>query len=385
MKSAAIKKAFLVLSVMTGIMLLFAVTSFAEDYGSFSYSLIEPSDGEDFEPYIEITGYSESDESTETVAQIPSDIEDVPVTVIAASSFAEKQTLTEVIIPDTVTVIENGAFFGCTSLTTAVIPDSVATIGDSAFQDCSSLEYVIIGDGVTSIGSLSFKNCSSLRNVNLGASLASVGGGAFFGCGELKEIYIPASLTEIGSFAFGFTQGTDSEEAVSGFTFYTDENENLYAYNLQYSGTRDGFTAFAVLSGVKICDDAAHSSLSFTSIRKATDAYDGLDAAVCPECHRIVTRANTDIEQTESTASEYTTLILAIIAVIVLAVLAVLYVKKAKKRRAASIEAYKNGTEMPCTEERLAAKAKEDKKYAEKRKKSLAKLKAYGIIDDDNI
>ena len=388
MKSLSVKKVFLALAVLAALFAFVTVTACAEDYGNFSYTTVEPGDGEDFEPYIEIVSYKVSDESTDTVVVIPSEIEDVPVTKICASAFSWKETLTEIIIPDTVTVIENAAFYNCPDLKVVVIPDSVTYIGESAFQNCSSLEYVLLGNGLTEIGDIAFKDCSSLAYLDLGDSVKIVGDGAFFGCESLKNVYIPASVEEIGSFAFGFIQNGNVERVVDGFAFFTDANDALYAYNNRYSAVdpevsgATSFTVFPITSGVKVCGDDSHS-VSFATIRPATDTYEGLDAAACSVCHKIVTRPNTDIANTNSGASEWTTLILSVIAIIVLVILAVLYIKKSKKRRAEAIAAYQAGKPVPGQEERDQLEAKVAAKYEKKREKQLAKLKSYGVIGDD--
>lgn len=388
MKSLSVKKVFLTLAVLAALFAFVTITACAEDYGNFSYTTVEPEEGEDFEAYNEIVGYKVSDEATDTVVVIPSEIEDVPVTKICASAFSWKETLTEIVIPDTVTVIENAAFYNCPDLKVVVIPDSVTYIGESAFQNCSSLEYVLLGNGLVEIGDIAFKDCSSLAYLNLGDSVKIVGDGAFFGCESLRNVYIPASVEEIGSFAFGFVQNENVERVVDGFAFFTDANEALYAYNNRYSAVDPeasdaaSFTVFPITSGVKVCGDDSHS-VSFATIRPATDAYEGLDAAACSVCHKIVTRPNTDVAKAETGASEWTTLILSVIAIIVLVILTVLYVKKSKKRRAEAIAAYQAGKPIPGQEERAQLEAKAAAKYEKKREKQLAKLKNYGVIGDD--
>lgn len=388
MKSLSLKKVFLTFAVLAALFAFVTITACAEDYGNFSYTTVEPEEGEDFEAYNEIVGYKVSDESTDTVVVIPSEIEDIPVTKICASAFNSKETLTEIIIPDTVTAIENAAFYNCPDLKVVVIPDSVTYIGESAFQNCSSLEYVLLGNGLVEIGDIAFKDCSSLAYLDLGDSVKIVGDGAFFGCESLKSVYVPASVEEIGSFAFGFVQNENVEKVVDGFAFFTDANEALYAYNIRYSAVdpevsdATSVTAFPIKSGVKACGDDSHS-VSFATIRPATDSYEGLDAAACSTCHKIVTRPNTDIARVETGASEWTTLIISVIAIIVLVILTVLYVKKSKKRRAEAIAAYQAGAPVPGQEERDQLEAKAAAKYEKKREEQLAKLKNYGVIGDD--
>ena len=74
---------------------------------------------------------------------------------------------TDIVIPSVrnglpVTIIGDRAFYDCDSLTSVVIPDSVTIIGDSAFRDCDSLTSVVIPDSVTSIAYYAFHGCDSL-------------------------------------------------------------------------------------------------------------------------------------------------------------------------------------------------------------------------------
>lgn len=75
------------------------------------------------------------------------------VTTIAVDAFYNNDSITQVIIPDTVTSIGNYAFKSCDSLSKVVLPEGLKTIGNDAFRFCPSLTEMTIPSTVTGIGS----------------------------------------------------------------------------------------------------------------------------------------------------------------------------------------------------------------------------------------
>lgn len=374
MKSSKMKKVLLTMLALVAIFMLFSVTAYAEEYGNFSYTLVQPEEGEDFESYIKIVGYNLNDAKEGEVIVMPDNVDDVPVTIVSASAFAGKELLGEVIIPEGITTIENSAFRNCKDLKIVVIPDSVTSIGESAFQGCPSLEYVLIGNGVKTIGDIAFKDCPSLKVVSLGTSVETIGAGAFFGCPALEVVRVPASVKNIESLAFGFVQDGNLEKSVDGFTFCCDaENAAVESYVAKYSvaDAEDASSvpaaALTVMNNSAVCD-----SDKYVKVRTATETFDGLDLAACDTCGSVVTRPNTDVAE-EDGSSAIVSLVIIVVLVIAFAVLVVWYVKKSKKHREAAIDAYKNGKPLPDAE----AKARDEKKLAEKYAKKRAKQEAH--------
>lgn len=78
------------------------------------------------------------------------------------------------IIPSdgSVTSIGPNAFSNCQSLTNLVIPNTVKSIGWGAFQDCVALESISIPASVTTIENWSFYNCRNLKAIYYGGTEA---------------------------------------------------------------------------------------------------------------------------------------------------------------------------------------------------------------------
>jgi len=156
-----------------------------------------------------------------TTVKIPDKIKNLPVTII--NGFDHSDSITSVIIPNSVTIIGFGAFFSSnlssvnipdsvtsieyaafsnTSLISVTVPDSVTSIGESIFSFCRSLTSVIIGNSVTKISNSAFSNCTSLTSVTIGKNVTSIGREAFNGCSSLTNIIIPKNVTSIDWGAF---------------------------------------------------------------------------------------------------------------------------------------------------------------------------------------
>ena len=124
------------------------------------------------------------------------------VTSIGKCAFWYCSSLSTIVIPDSITSIGDDTFYGCSSLSSIVIPKSVTSIGESAFNLCTSLSSIVIPDSVTSIDHAAFQRCSSLSSVTIGNGVTSIGELAFSFCPSLSSIVIPDSVTSIGSAVF---------------------------------------------------------------------------------------------------------------------------------------------------------------------------------------
>lgn len=136
-----------------------------------------------------------------------------------------KETVEEIIIPDSVTYIGSEAFiglkklkkvslpvhlkefsdrmfYGCESLSDIKLPEGLEIIGDSALYG-TALEEVYLPDSIISIGELAFAFCSRLKEIRLPGELNVIPTGAFRNT-ALNKVSLPASITHIENMAFAF-------------------------------------------------------------------------------------------------------------------------------------------------------------------------------------
>ena len=97
--------------------------------------------------------------------------------------------------------IENNEFIGVRVMGCLHFPDTVTRIGNYAFKD-QSITSVIIPDSVTSIGEGAFAQCYSLKSIVIPDSVVDIGADAFCDCISLERIAIPASVTGIADSTF---------------------------------------------------------------------------------------------------------------------------------------------------------------------------------------
>ncbi len=93
------------------------------------------------------------------------------VTRIADRAFILNESVTSVIISDTVTSIGNRAFMGCHALTRVVCGTGVELIENYAFYSGRSLSEIYLGDSVSLIGLGAFENCPYLEVLKYSLSM----------------------------------------------------------------------------------------------------------------------------------------------------------------------------------------------------------------------
>ncbi len=169
---------------------------------------------------------------TERTVLFPSMIGGYPVTEIGSNTLPNNdgvmgnpQTVTRIIIPDSVVILNARAFIGCSSLVSVRLsenipfipyegfsmcsslsdinfPNGLNNIRLGGFSGCTSLREIRLPDNITQIDPYAFANCTGLVNVQLPANITTICGSSFAGCTGLTEMVIPSRVSMVEAYVF---------------------------------------------------------------------------------------------------------------------------------------------------------------------------------------
>ncbi len=122
------------------------------------------------------------------------------VGVIGENAFSNCQSMTSIILSDSLTVIDDYAFAYTVSVTEVILPENLEIIGNSAFTGLYNLTLIDFPDTLTFIGESAFYGCS-LTELVLPNSLVTIGEEAFR-YNDFEYLYLPSSLYKIEKLAF---------------------------------------------------------------------------------------------------------------------------------------------------------------------------------------
>lgn len=141
---------------------------------------------------IRINGY----EGTNPELVIPSEIDGVPVTMIAEGAFKDNAVLVSVTLPDTITEIKDETFSGCKNLAYINLPSGLVSVGRWAFNGCYKLSSIELPEGVTTLSNAAFQRAEGLTGIFvIPSTVKALNGFTFSRCDKLSGVIIQNDLT----------------------------------------------------------------------------------------------------------------------------------------------------------------------------------------------
>ena len=192
------------------------------------------------------------------------------IVTISNDSFKQSESLSSIIIPDTVETVADGAFAGCVSMTDFPIHSTgaITYIGKNAFAGCTGLTEITIPETVNYIGSTAFNDCTNVEelvlphNATLYEDDANIGRDAFYGMTKLREITIPAEWDQKtnDNHQFAFTN-CNSIEKIHYIKSSTGEMINSYykSYDRLEYKSRQNLKEIDFEEGIVSIGDYAYS------------------------------------------------------------------------------------------------------------------------------
>ena len=196
---------------------------------------------DEYEDYIEITGYDGND--AETI--IPEYINGKPVTRIDQNfidNFNCQYVMTTLVFPDTLEYIEKGAFYKKGPLGVIRI-SSIDEWVDIVFEDVTSNPLVDnpleiedsqqynlkITKNITKINDYAFYNLSYIQTIVIPSSVETIGDYAFYNCNNLSRIYTEHTSEEWNNLNLGKNEFTNVSIYTRGsdISWGIDENGNI--------------------------------------------------------------------------------------------------------------------------------------------------------------
>ena len=128
----------------------------------------------------------------------------------AAKLYLNGESVTDLVIPNSITTIKPYAFVKCSSIYNLQLGESVTSIAKEAFTNCPNLKSILFNESLVSIGESAFSRCENLSGeLILSTNCESIDKNAFAGCKNINSVSIPRSLKSIEIDAFDGCENID--------------------------------------------------------------------------------------------------------------------------------------------------------------------------------
>ena len=220
--------------------------------------------------------------------KIPSAIGSYAITGFDVDFFRDNDSLTSIVIPESILKLPRCAFWDCCNLTNVTVPASVVEIVGNPFIGCSpriqvkvspdNLKYCAMGDVVCEKDSMRAVLGIDRTTVTIPDGVIEIGDDAFWGCRNLTAVTITGSVKYIGQWAFGGNQNLNRviiEEGVEKIGFAAFEGCGVADIVIPDSVRIIDCRAFACsgLEQIVIPENAEVKDLVFWDAQKLKDAY----------------------------------------------------------------------------------------------------------------
>ena len=119
------------------------------------------------------------------------------VTAIGDRAFAQRDDLTEVVLPVGLQSIGDFAFLDCTGLVYLDVPETVNYLGTGSFSGCARLKYILLPENLRVLPPYVFQG-SGLTRFRVPCETEELGRGAFAQCKKLTQLVISENVVRIG-------------------------------------------------------------------------------------------------------------------------------------------------------------------------------------------
>ena len=161
--------------------------------------------------------------------------------------YLNKDSVTDLTIPDSTSTISDYAFYNCKSLSTVTIHEQITEIRTDAFAGCSELTKVDVSN-LSAWCQISLENpyanplChanhlylngNEVKELEIPTDIAEIKSYAFYNCSSFTKIILPENITTIGNNAFYDCSG----ELVVNSKIIESDNSDYYYINDWLYGT----------------------------------------------------------------------------------------------------------------------------------------------------